>query len=144
MSNLHLTLNKKWFSRHLKDKNEDYREIKPYWITRLFDFRHDIYPDGVLSVHMDEIICDMRDLTRFHSIEELYHHHDIAPRKFDGVMFSNGYSKNRPRMKKEFLDITIGQGRKEWGAPVNEMVIIIRTGNIIWNTHIEEDICRSL
>jgi len=33
---LHLTLKKKWFDMILSgQKKEEYREIKPYWITRL-------------------------------------------------------------------------------------------------------------
>lgn len=36
MKILHLTLKKKWFDMILSgEKKEEYREIKPYWITRL-------------------------------------------------------------------------------------------------------------
>ncbi|PIO07908.1 hypothetical protein COU59_02525 [Candidatus Pacearchaeota archaeon CG10_big_fil_rev_8_21_14_0_10_34_12] len=35
---LHLTLHKKWFDEIKSGKKkEEYREIKPYWINRLFD-----------------------------------------------------------------------------------------------------------
>jgi len=35
---LHLTLMKKWFDEILTGKKKiEYREIKPYWTTRLFD-----------------------------------------------------------------------------------------------------------
>lgn len=34
---LKLTINKEWFSRILSgEKTEEYREIKPYWVARLF------------------------------------------------------------------------------------------------------------
>lgn len=37
MKTLHLTLKKKWFDMIASgEKKEEYREIKPYWIKRLF------------------------------------------------------------------------------------------------------------
>lgn len=44
---LHVTLKKKWFDLESHPdpairKNEEYREIKPYWVTRLISF--DRYP----------------------------------------------------------------------------------------------------
>ncbi len=36
-SHLHLTLNRKWFDMIINgQKKEEYRDIKPYWQTRLF------------------------------------------------------------------------------------------------------------
>jgi len=38
MKKLHLTLHKKWFDEIKSGiKKEEYRDLKPYWITRLFD-----------------------------------------------------------------------------------------------------------
>lgn len=38
MTTLHLTLKKKWFEMILSgEKKEEYREIKPYWSSRLRD-----------------------------------------------------------------------------------------------------------
>lgn len=54
-----------------------------------------------------------------------------AFKKFDIVLFKNGYSKNVPWAKVDFLNIRCGIGRLEWGAPENEMVYIIRLGNIL-------------
>ena len=40
---LHLTLKKKWFDLILSgEKQEEYREIKPYWKTRLVGRKYDI------------------------------------------------------------------------------------------------------
>ncbi len=40
---LHLTLNKKWFDMIVSDiKKEEYREMKPYWETRLIGKEFDI------------------------------------------------------------------------------------------------------
>lgn len=35
MKVLHLTLKKKWFEMVGPDKPEEYRDIKPYWVSRL-------------------------------------------------------------------------------------------------------------
>ena len=41
MKILHLTLHKRWFDEILSEKKkEEYRDIKPYWTTRLFDKDH--------------------------------------------------------------------------------------------------------
>lgn len=40
---LHLTLKKKWFDMILSgEKTEEYREIKPYWMKRLFNKHFDV------------------------------------------------------------------------------------------------------
>jgi hypothetical protein len=66
---LHLTLHKKWFKQILKgEKKIEYREIKPYWTKRLFDFKNNLID-------------------------------------YDYIIFKNGYNKNSPMMKVEFLGI---------------------------------------
>jgi len=52
-------------------------------------------------------------------------------KKFDIVLFENGYSKNVPWMKVDLLNIRCGVGRVEWGAPEHETVYILRLGNIL-------------
>ena len=43
MSVLHLTLKKQWFDMILSgEKKEEYREIKPYWDTRLQNKEYDV------------------------------------------------------------------------------------------------------
>lgn len=49
---------------------------------------------------------------------------------FDAVEFVNGYGKTRPRILMSLEGITIGQGRKDWGAPVGD-VYILHLGNVI-------------
>ena len=48
MSTLKLTLKKKWFDMILSgDKVTEYRELKPYWVQRLFDYKDiDATPDS--------------------------------------------------------------------------------------------------
>lgn len=51
-------------------------------------------------------------------------------KKFDVVIFKNGYSKNAPTMEVEFIETITGIGNPKWGAPSSE-VFIIKLGNII-------------
>jgi len=49
MKILHLTLHKKWFDEILSGKKkEEYRDIKPYWTTRLFN--KDMTPKEFVSI----------------------------------------------------------------------------------------------
>ena len=51
---------------------------------------------------------------------------EIEIKHFDEVCFHRGYTKTT--MVFNIEDITIGEGRKEWGAPDKE-VFIIKLGN---------------
>ncbi len=86
---LHLTLKKKWFDMiNLKVKKEEYREIKPYWITRLLNNNEEflfLLEGGVIS--------------------EL---------KYNKILFKNGYGKNAPSILVDIKSIRIGYPKKEW------------------------------
>lgn len=87
---LFLTLKKKWYDLILSGvKKEEYREIKPYWISRL---------------------CK-----HYMEIRTLKH---ALPIPFKHVCFTNGYSKKSPRMLVKCEGITIGKGREDWGADI--------------------------
>jgi len=46
------------------------------------------------------------------------------------VQFRNGYSENSPTMVMELKCITVGIGKKEWGAP-DKKVYILHLGDFI-------------
>lgn len=100
-------------------KKEEYREIKPFWEKRLLDYGRLV---EYVANNRDEIIVrrmlnlPMRDVCK------------RVPRGYDAVCFSYGYTKRR--MLWECKGITIGQGRKEWGAP-EQRVFIIKLGKRI-------------
>ena len=79
------------------EKEEEYREIKEYWIKRLI----------VTFGEQDS---------------------QIEFKKYDEVLFSNGYSKTARKMRFELIKIYIGMGITKWGAPKHEQVFIIKTG----------------
>jgi hypothetical protein len=48
---------------------------------------------------------------------------------YDIVQFRNGYRKDSPTMRFEIKEVLTSLGIVEWGAPVAEIVYIIRLGN---------------
>lgn len=97
-----LPIKKKWYDMILSGKKEEeYREIKPYWTKRLnkiFDFAPwDGYPIG----------------TDYHKI-----------------MFRNGYGKNAPSFIAE-CTLDVGTGKEEWGAEKNKQYFVLTVHKIL-------------
>jgi hypothetical protein len=78
------------------NKNEEYRELKTYWITRL---------SATPAVHFFEFCPDV----------------DFRP--FNVIRFTNGYGKTAPTMDVECKGISIGTGKHEWGATGESFII---------------------
>lgn len=99
MKILHLTLKKKWFDMiDSGEKIEEYREIKPYWLTRFKYF------------------CNHEDME--HELNYDYTH----------VLFKNGYSKNAPKILFELKEICFGQAKPKWSDNWLGEVFIIKIG----------------
>ena len=122
---LYLPLKKEWYEMIESGvKTEEYREIKPYWVKRLLMV---INLDHTHYERIDE------DCARYYTshIRHLKGDWSIGgfkEKKYSLVSFSYGYTKRT--MTFECKSITIGQGRKEWGAP-DEDVFIIKLGERI-------------
>lgn len=117
MATLYLPLKKEWYEMIESGvKFEEYREIKPYWIKRLVKYA-DGYniPEFMLEAY-SEHITTLKILLSESRLEFI---------DFDFIKFSYGYTKRT--MTFECKGITIGKGRKEWGAP-DEDVFIIKLG----------------
>lgn len=127
MRTLNLSLNKKWFDlHHTGHKDEDYREIKPYWIKRLIVRNQEMERDV-----WDQFCEDLKNPPQSHrTIEEILMDYDCDFKDFDCVQFINGYSLFSPRVIKEFLGMDIGIGTEILGAPVYP-VFIIKVGKIL-------------
>lgn len=91
-------------------QDEEYIQIKPYWIKRLCDnwVGKDRFIDCINNCCINCI------QTKLYNIY-----------KYDAVKFSYGYTKRT--MTFEIESITIGKGKNEWGAPT-ENVFIIKLG----------------
>lgn len=98
---LQLSVSKQWFDMISAGvKTEEYREIKPYWIIRLFDI-----PDDFANI--------------IEAIPMLVENHLLNIPKFlewasgfTHILFINGYGDDKPRVEKEIESITIGKPKK--------------------------------
>lgn len=100
---LRLTLKKKWYNLILLGaKREEYREIKEYWLKRLFEVQSPM-------------------IAKF-----IFGNVGLTPKDFTHIQFRLGYRKNAPTMEFQITDIGINRGDSSMGAPVDQDVIIIK------------------
>ena len=100
---LTLTVSKEWFDMIVAGKKtEEYREIKPYWVRRIFDMSRALVGADTISLALQHnVIRDRKDI--FKKCGKVLTH----------VLFVNGYRKDSPRVKKEIVSITIGKPKKK-------------------------------
>lgn len=99
---LHLTLKKKWFDLIASgEKKEEYRDFKDYWINRLCNFGTQV------------------------------EHCGLDYKIFDIVEFKNGYSKESPTIRLQFIECYVDTGKPEWGAEPGKEYFVIKLGEII-------------
>ena len=107
MRTLHLNLKRKWFDMILSsEKTEEYREIKDYYILRLF-------------VNYREYF----ELQKNGNITHTPLHQTIT--------FSNGYHKSRDQFEIELKSIEIGTGYPHLGAIYRKKYFILKLGKIL-------------
>ena len=113
MSNvLKLVLKHKWYDMISQgEKKEEYREIKPYWLTRI--------GCQALGHCTPQTRCQVAEVI------------DICDDKFTQVQFFRGYTSTT--MLYEIDSISIGEGDPAYGAPKGKDVYIIKLGNRISN-----------
>lgn len=98
---LHLTLKKKWFDMiALGEKKEEYREIKPYWVKRLFSDDVECNPTDYRSA--------LTDMAEGYDHDHIYNVYGIWSQRFDIVRFKNGYAKNAPTIDVKCIEVTTG------------------------------------
>ena len=88
---LTLVVSKQWFDMIVAgEKNEEYREIKPYWIKRLTTNCEVAY-DVAAETYCGEVLY----------------------RPYTHVLLINGYRKDSQRIEKEIESISIGKPKKD-------------------------------
>ena len=93
---LTLNVSKQWFDMIVTgEKTEEYREIKPYWASRLVNQQAE---SG--EVLFDEFGGYCRVIGK------------LEYKPYTHVLFINGYRKDSPRIEKEIESITIGKPKK--------------------------------
>ena len=107
---LTLTIKKKWFDMILSgEKKEEYREIKPYYTSRLAN-----------------LFCINTTQSEYHSqnIKNFLQSEFAKKNICEEIMFRNGYSKNSPSFVAK-CTLSIAMGKEEWGAePGNEYFVL--------------------
>ena len=107
---LTLTVSKQWFDMIAAgEKTEEYREIKPFWVARLYYDRF-----GKLSPKMTKELAD--SIAKYGDTEhfEAKNGIEVSFIPFTHVLFINGYGNDKPRVEKEIESITIGKPKKGW------------------------------
>ena len=105
---LTLSVKKEWFDKILSgEKKEEYREIKPYWVARLYYDRF-----GKLSPKMVKELTD--HIIKYGDTENFEAKNGIGVSfvPYTHVLFINGYRKDSPRIEKEIESISIGKPKK--------------------------------
>ena len=117
MKQLRFNLKKKWFDMiRSGEKKEEYREIKPYYISQLFDWKF----SGLDRQSFSDI------LKKDPSI--LF----IFLKQFKStIIFENGYSKARPSFEIAFYGLKFGTGKPEWGAVPGKLYFAFYLGEVI-------------
>ena len=100
-----LNVSKQWFDMIVTgEKTEEYRVIKPYWVTRLFQNNSNV--------------ADVKDLAsclagRTDLLKGYINTQRIILKPYTHVLFVKGYPKgNKPSVEKEIESITIGKPKK--------------------------------
>lgn len=137
MKALHLNLMKKWFNLTLQEvKKEEYRDITPYWANRLLCMDDGANLNKCYSPETIEFLCiSLQKLKEFNdnSIKEVFNKFHIKFKKYNYIVFSNGYKSLDivSRFIIEVKEITIGIGIEEWGFIGQTPKFIIKHGIII-------------
>ena len=120
MKTLDLVLKEKWY-RMIESgkKTEEYREIKPYWVSRLggcFRWCSQTLNDYGLYHNRCNTCSNIKNLN------------EIVSNGYDAVTFHLGYSKDRPSMTFALDKIMINKGKPEWGAEEGKLYFVIHLG----------------
>lgn len=115
---LDLPLMGKWYEMTASGvKKEEYREIKPYWIRRMFKEK---------IICSDECRLMTPDMAGFyarypHVLKEKC---DDGRLKFKYTHIRIRYGYTKRTLQREVESVRIGIGNPEWGAPDHDVIII--------------------
>lgn len=131
---LHLTIEQKWLKLiFLGVKRNEYREIKPYWLKRLFITHSTLYNEFVTFSTERELKAACKTLKR-QGLKKC----NYIPRFYDKIKFRGGYGANSPIIIIEYKTLLIRKGIEEYGAP-KYPVFDIELGKILETRNIPQD-----
>ena len=101
---LTLNVSKQWYDMIVDgEKTEEYRDIKPYWVARLFQNNSNIVDVRNLA----SALAGRTDL-----LKKYIDAQRIVLKQYTHVLFINVYRKDSQRIEKEIESIRIGKPRK--------------------------------
>lgn len=129
---LTLTIKKQWFDMIADGvKPEEYRDIKPYYASRLLYLKSTPPLKGDLSYVKGYIFHAVLDELLNDSLEEANESLKRVLGKIDTLLLRNGYSSSSPTLLVELKDVKIGEGNYLWGAEPNKRYFILKLGRIL-------------
>lgn len=111
-----LPIKKKWFNMILSgEKKEEYREIKPYYTSRLAN-----------------LFCINTTRSEYHSqnIKNFLQSEYATKNICKEIMFRNGYDKDSPSFIAK-CTLSVGTGKEEWGAEKGEKYFVLTIHDIL-------------
>lgn len=136
---LKFTITKEWFDMLGHPKDEEYRHIKKFNISRLLDVkesfknlpREEAIQPGDYDDYLKDIEFDL--LVNGATAKEVFDAYRTNYRQYDVVKFYMGASLSSKYPTKIFQlkEITIGKGREEWGAEKDVPYFTLHLGNRI-------------
>lgn len=106
-------------------KNEEYREIKPYWLKRLF-YTIDIGFNHYVNVDSECADFYCANIANIGLLKSDFEGGGFKVKGYTHIRFRYGYTKRT--MLFELDNITIGRGKTEWGAPKDRYVFKLKLG----------------
>lgn len=104
-------------------KTEDYRDITPYWISRLIS--------SDIKLSFEQINKGLLDLSNAYSHDYVFNVHGFWFKKFTNNTMTLGYPKSGDTeriIQFEHSGIEIRTGNPEWGAEPNKLYFVIKHG----------------
>lgn len=109
---LALTVSKEWFDMIVSgEKNEEYRVIKDFWMSRLLLIKDEKFKDfdKYDKLHIGKTFEMLIDIN---AIKEKLNNGTMKFVPFTHVLFKNGYYDDSPKVEKEIESITIGKPKE--------------------------------
>lgn len=136
METLTLNLIGKWYNLiESGEKKEEYRAIKDFWASRLFnrDEWKLFVKENKNEWLSDEEYFDDDTIADYNKVESIkkYIKEGKLNYRVKRVKFVYGYTKKS--MTFEVDSIEIGYGKPEWGADINEEYFVIKLGKKVKN-----------
>lgn len=126
LMNLQLSLKREWFEMTKRQiKMEDYREITPYWCSRL------LTQNGKKETQKFwQKYIDIYGIEQLANVYRKYDHvHRIRSKIFDKNIMTDGYPKKTDLDKFIYYEhggIEIREGNTEWGAAPGRLYFVIK------------------